>query len=194
MLTINPLLKSSTLLPSSAATAFYKTVPKDLKPASSAAIENIPVYSIVEAQGSGEGEKGGTWRGGWSKRFIPDEIVYETSMQATENGMSAITHAPMGVHSVTTWVIREAKEEDAENGESGLVLEKTGAVTSNRMLMGFIKTTLQESYDKLAKDFVTLLQKEVAKKRGGAEVEKAAVLEQPGQPAGEQQVEVEAVA
>jgi len=191
MLTINPLLKSTTLLPTSASIAFYKTVPKDLRPASSSAIENIPVYSVVEAQGEETEGEGGTWRGGWTKRFIPDEIVYETSMQATENGMIAISHAPMGVHSVTIWVIREAKEEDPENGETGLVVEKTGAVTSNRMLMGFIKTTLQESYDKLAKDFVKLLQKEVAKKNEGvedAEMEKAAVVDEPGQSTSEQQV------
>ena len=72
----------------------------------------------------------------------------------------------MGVNSVTTWVVREATEEE---GGKGLVLEKTGKVTSNRMLMGFIKTTLQESYEKLDRDFVAALEREVA---GQQEIEK----------------------
>lgn len=50
-----------------------------------------------------------------------------------------------------------------------MVLEKTGQVTSNRMLMTFIKTTLQDSYEKLDRDFVAALDKEMA---GGADIEK----------------------
>jgi len=197
MLSLNPLLKSSTLLPPSGSTAFYKAVPKELKPASKDAIESTAVYSVVEAHGTGE-EANSTWRGGWAKRFIPDEIVYETSMQNKETGMIAITHAPMGVHSLTMWTVREALDSDpvVENGnKTGLVLEKTGAVTSNRMLMGFIRTTLQESYDKLAKDFVVLLEKEVAKRRSGeGTAEQSPAADQLGQAAGNHQVEVEVVA
>ncbi|TVY93791.1 hypothetical protein LAWI1_G000956 [Lachnellula willkommii] len=108
-------------------------------------------------------------------------------MQCTPSGMFAITHAPLGVHSITTWTVTRD-----ENG-SGCVLEKEGKVTSNRMLMGFIRTTLQESYDRLARDFVVLLQREVGKKRErGREKEKE--KEVVGQPAAGEQVEVEAVA
>ncbi|TVY43096.1 hypothetical protein LOCC1_G004526, partial [Lachnellula occidentalis] len=163
---------------------FYASVPSALKPSSSSSIADIPVYSCVEASASPDtGENGveeeqNTWRGGWSKRFIPDELVYETSMQNTATGMFAITHAPMGVHSVTTWTVK------TETG-TGCVLEKEGKVTSNRMLMAFIKTTLQESYDRLARDFVVMLQKEVEKKReGDGEMDKGivaqpAAVEQP---------------
>jgi hypothetical protein len=198
MLSLNPLLKSSTLLPPSGSSAFYKTVPKELKPASKEAIESIAVYSVVEAHG-GSGEETATWRGGWAKRFIPDEIVYDTSMQNKETGMMTITHAPMGVHSLTIWSVREATETDpvAEDGnKNGLVLEVSGSVESNRMLMGFIKTTLQESYNKLAKDFVILLENEVAKKRGGPEgtAQESAVADKLAQPASDHQVEVEVVA
>lgn len=106
-------------------------------------------------------------------------------MQHTPSGMFAITHAPLGVHSVTTWTVTHNK-----NGD-GFVLEKEGKVTSNRMLMGFIRTTLQESYDRLARDFVVLLQREVGKKRergkGEKEKEKEKVIVE--QPAAEELVE-----
>lgn len=111
----------------------------------------------------GPEEGGGSWRGGWAKRFIPDEIKYETSMEVLEDGLRSITHAPMGVHSATTWIM---KEEGAE-----LVLEERGTVTSNRMLMGFIKTTLQESHDKLVRDFLVVLEKSIGGSENGNEVE-----------------------
>ena len=44
----------------------------------------------------GEEGGGGTWRGGWAKRFIPDTLEYETSMQKKEDGLVSITHAPSG--------------------------------------------------------------------------------------------------
>jgi len=67
----------------------------------------------------------------------------------------------MGVHSITTWLVK-----DDEDGNGGLVLEERGEVTSNRMLMGFIKTTLQESHDKLVRDFVNVLEKQVREEEG----------------------------
>ena len=86
-------------------------------------------------------------------------------MECLEDGLRSITHAPMGVHSSTTWIVRD--------GEGGLVLEERGKVTSNRMLMGFIKTTLQDSHEKLVKDFMAVLEKEVAGDgEGNGEVEK----------------------
>lgn len=81
-------------------------------------------------------------------------------METLEDGLRSITHAPMGVHSSTTWIVKE------EGG--GLVLEERGRVTSNRMLIGFIKTTLQESHEKLVRDFLAVLEKNV---RGEAEEE-----------------------
>lgn len=67
----------------------------------------------------------------------------------------------MGVHSITTWLVKED-----EDGNGGLVLEERGEVTSNRMLMGFIKTTLQESHDKLVRDFVKVLETQVEEQEG----------------------------
>ena len=114
--------------------------------------------------GGGDENGGASWRGGWAKKFIPDSITYETSMEHLEDGLRSITHAPMGVHSVTLWQMKE--------GEHGLVLEERGKVTSNRMLMAFIKTTLQESHEKLVKDFLVALEKSIVERRGGEEVEK----------------------
>ena len=73
--------------------------------------------------------------------------------------MVSITHAPLGVWSRTTWVIREAKEGEmgADGQGKGLLVDEKGEVRSNRMLMGFIKTTLKESHDRLVKDFVEAL-------------------------------------
>jgi hypothetical protein len=161
MIRMNPIIKTHHQLPASSSVAFFKHEPADRKPSGDEALP--PVYSVTEdISGSAEGEEaGGTWRGGWAKRFVPDEISYETSLQCKEDGLVSITHAPMGVHSVTTWVVKE--------GEDGrVVLDERGLVTSNRMLMGFIKTTLQGSHDKLVKDFAAALEREVAE----GEVEK----------------------
>ena len=162
MLALNPILKSHKLLPEESSTAFFSRVPDEQKPPATGNFEGvIPVFEIVEAMESGtaEGEaQSGSWRGGWASRFIPDTITYESSIQNTPNGMISITHAPMGVNSITTWVVREATPEEGQ----GLVLEKTGKVTSNRMLMTFIKTTLQQSYEKLSEDFVKALNKDIA--------------------------------
>jgi hypothetical protein len=74
-------------------------------------------------------------------------------------GHIAITHAPMGVNSVTTWTLRESEE--------GLVVDMSGEVESNKMSMAFIKTTLSESYTKLAERFLKDLKKEVEGNDGG---------------------------
>lgn len=75
----------------------------------------------------------------------------------------------MGVHSVTTWIVREAGpgESSLMLGDGRLVLEEKGVVRASRMLMGFIKTTLQESHEKLVKDFMGVLE---GKGRNGKEV------------------------
>jgi hypothetical protein len=179
MLQLNPLRKSHVKLPSPL--PFYKAVDADLKPATESAIEALSVFSVVESSAGTAHEEGAeTWRGGWAKRFIPDEITYETSMQPREDGMMALTHAPMGVHSVTTWTV-------TEEGDGKLVLNKKGVVTSNRMLTGFIKTTLQDSYDKLARDFVEAVERRVKGK--GKEVAEEKVVENNA----EANTEVEAV-
>ena len=91
-------------------------------------------------------------------------------MECLPDGLRSITHAPMAVHSSTTWIVREA---DGQEEGSGLVLEERGKVTSNRMLMSFIRTTLQDSHDKLVRDFMALLEKEVPGVGvGNGEVEK----------------------
>ncbi len=175
MLNLNPLIKSHELLPESASTAFFKSVPAEDKPPATGLVEApIPIYHVVEGTGGDpEGNSGGnSWRGGWASKFVPDSIVYETSMQLTENGLVSITHAPMGVNSVTTWSLK-----DAEDGKEGLVLLKTGKVTSNRALMTFIKTTIQGSYDKLAKDFVVELEKVAAAESKTLEAEKEEAIE-----------------
>ena len=165
MLGLNPIIKSFDRLPDSSSVAFFKNVSAGDKPPATGPEEFVPVYHVVETMGGGpeDSTTAGSWRGGWAKRFIPDTITYETSLQNTEDGMISITHAPMGVNSVTRWAVMEPVE------GKGLVLEKTGKVTSNRMLMTFIKTTLQESYEKLARDFAVALEKEMEE---GQEIEK----------------------
>jgi hypothetical protein len=153
MIKLNPIVRAHKLLPSSSSIAFFKSESADLTPPSP---ETTPVYEVTEdMSGSEDAGQTGSWRGGWAKRFIPDSITYETSMECLEDGLRSITHAPMAVHSCTTWLVQEG-----ENGR--LVLEETGRVTSNRMLMSFIKTTLQESHEKLVRDFIVALEKEVA--------------------------------
>ncbi|KAG4422955.1 hypothetical protein IFR04_003867 [Cadophora malorum] len=161
MLDLNPSKITYTLLPPSTSTQFYSSVPAAHKPPTIPGdISTLPVYHVTEHQGtssSGENEvQGGHWKGSWIKRFVPNELTYQTSVQHTADGMISITHAPMGVQSVTTWIVRDPVAEG-----QGCVLEKSGKVWSNRALMGFIKGGLQGSYEKLAADFVRALEKTV---------------------------------
>lgn len=156
MVRMNPIIKSHERLPESSAIAFFKSVPAEHRPPATGTSQPSVFHIIEESGGEPEdGAQAGNWRGGWAKRFVPDTLAYETSIQATENGMISITRAPMGVHSVTIWTVVE------KGAGEPLVVEKTGRVTSNRMLMTFIKTTLQESYETLARDFEAALEKEV---------------------------------
>ena len=128
MIRMNPIVKAHHRLPDSSSLAFFKTESPEHKTAADS--PPLPVYEVTEDMGgSPDGEaSGGNWRGGWARRFIPDSITYETSMQCRDDGLVSITHAPMGVHSVTTWSVSEK--------DGHLVLDERGIVTSNRMLMG----------------------------------------------------------
>jgi hypothetical protein len=144
IISLNPLVKSYIILSSSA--PFYKSVPADLKPSSATDLEKISVYSVIESSAPAEEGTGATWRGGWTKAFVPSELSYENSYQHMEQGGMILTHAPMGVNSVTRWTI--------EGAEGAWTVKLELKVNSNRMLMGLIKTTLQPSVEKLIDDFV----------------------------------------
>ncbi|KAG9243077.1 hypothetical protein BJ878DRAFT_463104 [Calycina marina] len=157
MIRMNPLVVSHTLLPAASSTAFFTSESKEQQPNAG---ETIPVFEVTETMG-GDGAGGGSsWRGGWAKRFIPETISYETSLRRGERGMVSITHAPMGVQNVTTWALIE--EDDK------LILDESGVVKSNRMLMQFIKMTLQGSHEELVALVVAALEKGVAEEAGDA--------------------------
>jgi len=80
-------------------------------------------------------------------------VVYESGYENTPTGMVTITHAPLGVSSVTTWIVKE------KNG--GLLVEMTGKVQSNTVLMQFIKRMLPADYQELADRFLEALKKDV---------------------------------
>ena len=155
MIRMNPIVTSVIPLPSSSTTTFYKSVPSAYQPDSSTLNNPVPIFSVTEdtTAETPEAQAAGNWRGGWAKRFIPEQIKYETAVETRVDGMRSLTHAAMGVSSMTLWVVKE------ENGQ--VVVEKEGGVTSNRMLMGFIATTLKESHEKLAEDFVKAVEKYV---------------------------------
>ena len=157
MIRMNPIVTSVTLKDNpSSTTAFYKSVPAAYHPPPTRT-EPIPVFEVIEDTSveTPEARAAGNWRGGWAKRFIPDQLKYETSFETKEDGMRCLTHAAMGVSSMTLWTVKE--------GDDGTVLvEKEGSVTSNRMLMGFIATTLKDSHETLAVDFVKALERYVA--------------------------------
>ncbi|RFU30080.1 hypothetical protein B7463_g6265, partial [Scytalidium lignicola] len=165
MITMNPLVTDYFAHPEDVARDFFKNEHPDHKPPLDYTGREIsvPVYSITDdMSGSPKNGQpvdedtaasGGNFRGGWTKKFVPDKITYSASMHNRPDGLLSITHAPMGVHSVTTWLVKETYD-------GQLVLEEKGLVTSNRMLMGFIKTTLQSSHDKLVEDFIAELIKE----------------------------------
>ncbi|ESZ96530.1 hypothetical protein SBOR_3032 [Sclerotinia borealis F-4128] len=162
MITMNPLVTAHVLLPPTHALAleFFKFEPLDLQPTTTSPCE---IWEITDDMSAGTAEdNGGGWRGGWAKRFIPDQITYTSSLQDRDDGLMSVTHAPMGVHSVTSWIVREAGpgESSLTLGEGRLVLEEKGTVRASRMLMGFIKTTLQESHEKLVRDFMRTLKED----------------------------------
>ncbi|KAG9237729.1 hypothetical protein BJ875DRAFT_125350 [Amylocarpus encephaloides] len=166
ILSLNPIIKSYVVLPPASSVSFYQNVVNELKPSTRAEIEKTRVFSVIEGSGDSKGEDGDTWRGGWAQMFVPDQISYETSYQQRDGGAVAITHAPMGVRSVTHWSVEEI--------EGRLMIAVKLVVTSNRMLMGFIKTTLQASINQLSGDFVKAMDKkagERAKDESTAEVQ-----------------------
>lgn len=157
---MNPLVTAHTLLQPTHTLAidFFKSESEDLQPTASTP---CAIWEITEDMAAGNSEdNGGGWRGGWAKRFIPDKITYTSSLQDRKDGLVSVTHAPMGVHSVTTWIVREAGpgESSLLLGSGGrLLLEEKGVVSASRMLMGFIKTTFQDSHEKLVEDFMGVL-------------------------------------
>lgn len=159
MFELNASPVSYTPLPAASASSFYAGVPAAHQPATASA-GALPVYAVTE-HAAPEGE-GNVWqKTSWFKRFVPHELSYQTGVQHTPDGLVCITQAPMGVMSVTTWV---AREEEAASGRV-CVVDMTGKVTSNRMLMGFIKAGLQTGYERLARDFVKALENRYAAAR-----------------------------
>jgi len=154
ILKLNPNLIAHKLLPPSSSITFFSNEHASLQPPSPS---SVPIFEVTEDQSKDASR-------GWAKRFVPETITYESSMEALEDGLRYITHAPLGVHSVTTWTLKD-------EGEGALVLEETGKVTSNRVLMGFIRGTLQAQHEKLVADFMKVLERHVA--GDGEEVEKA---------------------
>ena len=161
VLNLNPLMKSFKPLPTTSSIAFYKSVPKAHQPPDPA---SCSAFAVVESTGDQDEPEAGSWRGGWAKRFVPETINYETAVQTTESGIVSITHAPMGVNSVTTWAL-------VEEESGGLRVDMWGEVESNRMLMAFIRTTLPESYNKLVARLLVNLQKDLESPNGEEKVE-----------------------
>ncbi|KAB8296218.1 hypothetical protein EYC80_008999 [Monilinia laxa] len=96
MISMNPLVTAHTLLPPThiLAVDFFKTEPADLQPTASSPCE---VWEVTDDMAAANVEEsGGGWRGGWAKRFIPDQITYLSCFQDREDGLLSVTHAPMG--------------------------------------------------------------------------------------------------
>ncbi|QSZ37282.1 hypothetical protein DSL72_009376 [Monilinia vaccinii-corymbosi] len=160
MITMNPLVTAHTLLPPTHVRAvnFFKSEPRDLQPSASSPSE---IWEITDDMTAGKAADNAGWRGWWTKRFVPDRITYTSSLQDREDGLITVTHAPMGLHIVGTWIVREAGPGEASvmlGSRGRLVLEERAVVRASRILMGFIKATLQESHDKLAREFMRVLE------------------------------------
>lgn len=151
MITMNPLVADYFALAEEESKNFFKHEHPDHKPPLDYMGREIPVpvYSITDDM-TRPGRDGQAANGGWTKKFVPEKITYSASMRNLSNGLLSVTHAPMGIHSVTTWLVKETYD-------GQLVIEERGLMTSNRLLMGFIKSTLHDSHDKLLSDIVTEL-------------------------------------
>ncbi|PQE25111.1 hypothetical protein CJF31_00005967 [Rutstroemia sp. NJR-2017a BVV2] len=182
MITLNPLVTAHHLLSSDASSKisldFFRQEAKDLWP-SDAYPGCTDIWEITDDMGSAKNGESSGWRGSWASKFIPEKITYNSSLQDREDGMVSVTHAPMGVHSVTSWVVREVEGE----GEKKWVLEERGEVRASRFLMGFIKTTLQESHQKLVRDFMAVLEEEA---RGGEQAKGSGKENEVGGKVGEE--------
>jgi hypothetical protein len=82
MIRMNPIVAEHHRLPDASSIAFFKNEPAAHKP--SASETPLPVFSVTEVMAGADAEGGGNWRGGWAKRFVPESLTYETSMQARE--------------------------------------------------------------------------------------------------------------
>jgi hypothetical protein len=54
-------------------------------PSSPADLEKIFVYSVIESSAPAEEGTGASWRGGWTKAFVPSELSYENSYVYGQN-------------------------------------------------------------------------------------------------------------
>jgi hypothetical protein len=183
MLALNLLMSECKTLPPDNSAKFYKTVPSKhqpanvssckvrpsspkpflkssnvtihtkLKPKLKANMHSTQTYFITEDSDAREASSGS-----WTKKFVPEKVQYETGVENTPTGMVSITHAPLGVSSVTTWVVKEK--------DGACVVDMTGKVESNMVLMQFIKRMLAADYQELADRFLETLKKEV---EGGVE-------------------------
>lgn len=92
MIRISPIVISHTRLPDASSIAFFKYEAAALQPGPDEA--PVPVYEVTETMGGIPEGESANWRGGWAKRFVPENLTYQTSQHAKEDGMVAITHAP----------------------------------------------------------------------------------------------------
>jgi hypothetical protein len=157
---MNPLVTTYRRLPPSAVSSLFKHEAAECRPSAEEAREEVgtPIYVVTEDMSQVDTSSkahGGSWLDWLVRWFIPNTITSRLCMQNREDGLHSIAHAPMGVHGTTTWLVKVT-----EDGK-GLLLEERGIITGNRMLMGFIKPTLQQSHETLVRRFVAALEKEV---------------------------------
>lgn len=138
---------------------FYRGEAEQDRPGAGEDARATPIYNVVEREGGKTGKTEGGLYSGLAKRLVGDEVRYRMGLRATPDGLVMISHAMMGVWSRTTWTVRTAVESDEgfPGSGTGLVVQETGELRCNRMLMGFIKTTMEQSHEKLVDDFVQAL-------------------------------------
>lgn len=91
-------------------------------------------------------------------------------MTDTASGLETVVHAPMGITSHVSWQVvlsgdmeGEVKD-DARQGnveDSRFVLVETAEVRGNTILLGFVRLTMRNSHEELARRFVSRLEEEV---------------------------------
>jgi hypothetical protein len=89
-------------------------------------------------------------------------ITTTSALIDTEDGLTVVFQAPMGLYGVNIWKVLKTSAHGPEAGEwkDGLVLREENELTGPRILMPFVLSTKQSSHEECGLAFVKRLEKD----------------------------------
>jgi hypothetical protein len=146
MITMNPLVISHCLLPSSKSPSTDGDAYDDDG-------QDIPTYEVTDSLASPDANPA-TKKGlfvNLTSKLTPQTITYTARMQNLPTGLKTEVVAPMGFRSFVDWIIHD------RGGDAGLELEEKATVVASRFLIGLATGTMEQSHRELVQRFVARL-------------------------------------